>query len=298
MFPYYLYYLISRTLDRVNRSNYSWIKFMLKYYVYRANIRCLRNCEYLDPSTRIEELVGVVHFNAPDYLSLLLNSLKKFMGDPWIIIIDNGSYEVALKAVEKLIDILSRRIILLRNTAHSRRLKDHTLALNHLIYIGCKVGAERLIILDQDAILVDSLDDLRSYIPQKAILAGVRDTRNSIPLLIHPSLMILDPRYFCTVGGNASAYGPPTRYADKIWEPYYGISYRALGKIIYIDNKRLESGISAYYYKGRIVAYHAWYSSRVFLAKDILDGFNVKELLFRRKKILELFRKILEVSSN
>jgi mRNA-degrading endonuclease YafQ of YafQ-DinJ toxin-antitoxin module len=166
MIPYYLYHLNSRTLDRINRSSYSWIKFKLKYDVYRANIRCLRNCEYLDPSTKIEELVGIVHFNASGYLSLLLYSIKKFMGDPWNIIIDNGSYEGILKAIKKRIDILSRKIILLRNTAHPKRLKDHTLAPNHLIYMGCKVGAERLIILDQDTILVDPLDNLRSYIPK------------------------------------------------------------------------------------------------------------------------------------
>ncbi len=123
-------------MDKINRNNYSWIKFKLKYDAYKAHIRCPKNCESLEPRERIEEIIGIVHFNVPDYLSVLLYSIKKFIGDPWIIIIDNGSYEGILKVIMKLIDISSRRIILLRNTSYWKRLKDHTLALNHLIHIG------------------------------------------------------------------------------------------------------------------------------------------------------------------
>jgi len=43
------------------------------------------------------------------------------------------------------------------------------------------------------------------------------------------------------------------------------------------------------------VAYHTWYSSRALIAKDILDGYDVKYLLDRRKKILELFKRVLGI---
>jgi len=288
---------LSMLLERINRSHRSYIKYMLKYSLYKLGIRCAYNCGLLNDVG--EELVGIVHFNAPDYLLLNLKSLSKVLGGVKVIILDNGSFDSAYESVLAIARRFSKTVTIFRNNHLINRMRDHTMGINYIVELAGKLAIDRLIILDQDCILVDPIEDLRSRVPGEAVLAGVRDLRNSFKGFVHPSLMILDVSYFKKLGPS-SVYGPPTRFTDKIWEPYYGITYNSIGKIIYIDQTDLPMGntpfnISAYIYKGRIIAYHSWYSSRMFATKDkILDSQPVETLIARRRFLYTYLNSIID----
>jgi hypothetical protein len=179
---------------------------------------------------------------------------------------------------------------------------------------------EFAVFLDQDCILSRNLDDLLlKFRSQKDLLIiGARDYV-TIPkqhnwlmpwrflrcasTMVHPSLMIVQPKKIVNLFGQL-AFSPHPRaweYArdnKRGYEPYYSLSYRARGHILYLEPK-MHSEIpllTSYSYKDVVYAYHAWYSSRTTLlsVKNSLDGIPVSLLLNMRKKTYEYMKQIYE----
>lgn len=257
----------------------------------------------------------IVHWNAPDFLILNVEQLELIYPNSKIYILDNGSQKSSL---EELVTALSKFKNVAIFSATPKAKSDHTIGLQVLLNYSAMQQDEFSVFLDQDSILCRSIDALLlKFRSQKdLLLIGARDyvvmpkqhkrlipwdTLRSAFTMIHPSLMILQPKKIVQLFGNI-AFSPHIRAweeaRDNKWqyEPYQSISYKARGHILYLETK-MHSKIpllTSYSYKDVVYAYHAWYSSRTTLLslEDSLDGVPVSILLSIRKKVYEYMQQI------
>jgi hypothetical protein len=160
------------------------------------------------------------------------------------------------------------------------------------------------VFLDQDCILCRNLDDLLlKFRSQKDLLIiGARDYR--VPKMIHPSLMIVQPKKIVELFGQIAfsphprAWGEPRDNKGHIHynERYYSISHTFRGHILFLEAKKHSEipNLTSYSYKNVIYAYHAWYSSRttILLVQDSIDEIPVSLILNIRKKAYEYMEQI------
>jgi hypothetical protein len=237
-----------------------------------------------------------------------------------IYILDNGSQKSCL---EELVTTLKQFKNVTLFSVGPEAKSDHTTGLQVLLNYSAMQQDEFSVFLDQDSILCSSIDDLLSkFRSQKGLLLiGARDyvvmpkqynrliAWNSLReafTMVHPSLMIVQPKKIVELFGHI-AFSPHPRAweeaRDNNWhyEPYYSLSYKARGHILYLETK-MHSEIpllTSYSYKDVVYAYHAWYSSRTTLLseQDSLDGVPVSLLQSIRKKAYEHMKQIHKYSS-
>ncbi len=257
--------------------------FKCKYNHYKRNIRWV-----LKPRKFTDLVFSVIHLNAPDFLLLSILSIRKYH-DGTVIVLDNGSSH----KIRNLVVDLCRRynVALLFNVS---KFQDHVLAIQYLINMASSVGTKVLVIMDHDCILTSGIVPLiKAFTHGKYVLAGPRDyleipqthrdvlksrfLRKAYPL-VHASLMLIKPYEVVSKHGRYCTFGPKLRRFDWQYEPYHGLSYVCLGKILYLDMKMHPEIplLTAYYFKEFIVAYHAWYSSRIRLGvRNRIDGLPI-----------------------
>jgi hypothetical protein len=264
----------------------------------------------------------IVHWNAPDFLLLNIKQVKLIYPNSEIYVLDNGSQELCLKEIFGVLRQFENvRLFSVNPGAKS----DHTLGLQFLLNYSAKEQDEFSVFLDQDCILCRNLDELlMKFQSQKdLLLIGARDCvvipkqhnaeslwkgadfLRCAPKMIHPSLMILQPKRITELFGHGAFFPHPKarkEASDNKWgykpynERYYSISYRARGHILFLEPK-MHSEIpllTSYSYEDVIYAYHAWYSSRTthLSAQDSIDGIPVSSFLKIRKQAYEFMEQI------
>jgi hypothetical protein len=275
-----------------------------------------------EKSGNIGPVFCIVHWNAPDFLLLNIKQLERIYPNNEMYVLDNGSQKLCL---EELVIALKQfknvRLFSVRPEAKS----DHTLGLQFLLNYSAMQQNEFSVFLDQDCILCRTLDDLlmKFRYQKDLLLIGARDCvimpkqHNSslpwkradflrcAPKMVHPSLMILQPKKIIELFGH-NAFSPHPKAMeearDNKWgykpynERYYSISSRARGHILFLETKMHNEIplLTSYSFKDVIYAYHAWYSSRTthLSVQDSIDGIPVSLFLNIRKKAYEYMEQI------
>jgi hypothetical protein len=244
----------------------------------------------------------IVHFNAPDFLLLNIKQLNMIYPNSKIYVLDNGSQKLYL---EELVTTLRKFKNVRLLTVSPEAISDHTLGLQFLLNYSSMQQDEFSVFLDQDCILCRNLDDLLlKFGSQKDLLIiGARDSR--VPKMIHPSLMIVQPKKIVELFGKIAFSPDPMAWEeprdDKGHlhhnERYYSISYKFRKHILFLEPKEDHSEIpnlTSYSCKDVIFAYHAWYSSRTTTLSDqsLIDGIPVSRIVKIRNKAYEFMEQI------
>ncbi len=201
-----------------------------------------------------------------------------------IIVVDDGSQPTDLGRIAKI----SPRISLFRFAEGG----GHP---NALQWLYCRARAPLVVIMDQDAVLLD--DHWDSFLAEferrpELLLIGVRDQcrlRNS-PQMLHPSFILVHKERYDATLSPPFFFGPKPdegNYRFVPEEAYYAFFCKALRQnadsIQYLEQYQTHYGFGTVAYldrPDRRVIYHQWYSGRVHAFKDddILEGFRVGDL--------------------
>jgi hypothetical protein len=257
----------------------------------------------------------IVHWNAPDFLLLTVNQIELLYPNSKIYVLDNGSLQIHLTSIKTVLKKFNNVTLFTSlgcpNWAKKFGLDDmfewqsHTTGLQFLLNYSAKQSDEIAVFLDQDCILSRRVNDLFSKFGKGIILIGARDSlivpndygplkkgkTRDFPNLIHASFMILQPDRINQLFGDSSFYDRRTEslelYAGKEQpEPYHGISFRALGRIVFLESRMHDTipFLTSYAYNETVYAWHAWYSSRTIgIHSKSLDGYPVLWLREVRK---------------
>jgi hypothetical protein len=254
-----------------------------------------------EKSENIGPTFCILHWNAPDFLLLNIKQLNLIYPNSKIYVLDNGSQNLCF---QKLITAIRKFKNVRLFSVEPEAKFDHTVGLQFLMNYSATQQDEFLVFLDQDCILSRNLDDLfLKFRSQKDLLIiGARDFR--VPKMVHPSLMIAQPKKIIERFGQ-NAFSPFPRAWEEprdneghihFNERYYSISHIFRGHILFLEAKRISelSTLTSYSYKDVIYAYHAWYSSRMsnLSVQDSLDGIKVFILLNSRKNSYEYMEQI------
>src|ERR1035441_8650082 len=114
----------------------------------------------------------IAHFNAPDFLGVTLHAIRRHYHDARIIVADASSAWPEFCAAKS---ICSRYGTELHPLLDCHR---HTGLLN---YMFRKITTPLAVFLDQDCVLLESLDPLLQKVVEGVLLAGPRDERSVTP---------------------------------------------------------------------------------------------------------------------
>jgi len=220
----------------------------------------------------------LAHFNAPDFLDATLHSIRRHYPDARIMVADASSVWPEFCAAKS---VCSRQGAELHPLLNFHR---HTGLLN---YMFRKIATPLAVFLDQDCVLLESLDPLLQKMAEGILLAGPRDEmwvthpnvctqypqlRNErfrlCPQFIHASLMVMN------IGQIRGWIGRQPFRWEPAWGPhplerYYGFTERVRRKaphaILDLDSQQTGYGMgTVYLHGGRPLAYHNWFSGQVY----------------------------------
>jgi hypothetical protein len=274
----------------------------------------------------------IVHWNAPDFLFLNVNKLELLYPDCSIFVLDNGSRQKVLDEVkEKLkqfknITLFSSELkpwSLVKISGLDRVFLSytHSKGLQFLLNYAAKQQIKNAVFLDQDCILNGKVDQLIQKLSKDIWVIGAMDyvfipktyalLRRKGELLryarnmIHASFMILRPVQIRQLFGDLALieesqviklYQHAHAQPFEVVEPYYGISIRTAGRILFLETKMHDTIplMTSYSSQGIIYAWHAWFSSRMtgFSSQQTLDGLPLAWLLDARKATLEFMKQV------
>jgi hypothetical protein len=241
------------------------------------------------------------HFNAPNFLEVSLDAVRRHYRDERIIVTDASSVWSEFCAAKS---ICSRYRAELHPLLNYHR---HTGLLNYMFRrIRSPIG----IFLDQDCVLLDRLDALLEAVASGTTLVGPADemrlTHQNLcsvypkfanrcfriaPEYIHASLMVVSmPRV------RAWAKRRPFHWRDE-WgqhplERYYGftelIRRNQPEGIMSLKSCHTAYGLgTVYVHAGRPIAYHNWYSGQVYGQSGKMDSaFDADWLRAEAKRFL------------
>jgi hypothetical protein len=159
-----------------------------------------------------------------------------------------------------------------------------------LLNYSAKQSDEIAVFLDQDCIISRPIDEFFSKLGKDGILIGARQLYSpghTISRLIHPSFMILQPNRINQLFGHSSFYDKRTESLEPYArDPYHGISFKALGRILYLEPRMHDKIplLTSYVYNETICAWHSWYSARTIgINSASLDGYQISWLREVRK---------------
>lgn len=193
-----------------------------------------------EKSGNIGPVFCIVHWNAPNFLLLNIKQLERIYPNKEIYVLDNGSQKLCL---EELVTALKQfknvRLFSVRPEAKS----NHTLGPQFLLNYSVMQHNEFSVFLDQDCILCRNLDDLfMKFLFQKdLLLIGARecvrmskqhnssllwkraDFLRCAPKMVHPSLMILQPKKIIKLFGY-NAFSPHPKTIEEARDNKWGIN--------------------------------------------------------------------------
>ena len=128
--------------------------------------------------------------------------------------------------------------------------------------------------------------------------------------MVHGSFMILSPVQIRQLFGDLAliedglvikSYQQAHSQPFEVVEPYYGISIRTAGRILFLETRMHDTIplLTSYSSQGIIYAWHAWFSSRIteFSSQQTLDGLPVLWLMRTREATLEFMKHVYEETS-
>jgi hypothetical protein len=280
----------------------------------------------------------IVHWNAPDFLLLNVNQLELLYPDCSIFVLDNGSRQKDVDEVRKNLQQFNNITLFSAELKPWSLVKifgldsvflsySHSKGLQFLLNYAAKQQIETAVFLDQDCILNGRIDRLIQKLSNDVWVVGVWDyvliPENYAPLrkggellryarnMVHGSFMILRPIQIRQLFGDLSLieegsviklYQRAHAEPFQVVEPYYGLSIRTAGRILFLET-RMHNTIpllTSYSSKGIIYAWHAWYSSRAteFSGQQTLDGLPLVWLSEARKATIEFMKHVIEETSS
>jgi Glycosyl transferase family 2 len=219
----------------------------------------------------------ISHFNAPEFLDATLHSIGRFHSEARIIVADASSEW--------------HQYLAAKSVCRKHRAELHPLATRHrhtglLNYMFRQIRSRVAIFLDQDCVLLGSLDSLIQQIQSGKVLAGPRDEfrlshpdlcarfpklagqllRNR-PEFVHASLMVMDaPR---VRQWSTKPFIWRAEWGKHPLERYYGLTELVRRNqsdgVLTLDSEHTGYGLGqVYFFYGSRIAYHQWYSGQVY----------------------------------
>jgi hypothetical protein len=234
----------------------------------------------------------IAHFNSPEFLAATLDGIRKFHPGSSILVADATSDWSSYVAAKKECDRFRAE---LRPLAIQHR---HSGILNVLFR---QAKTEFAVFLDQDCILLHRLDSLLRRVEDDILLAGARDKMlvdyelrsgkkpnfkpqflRSYENYVHASLMVLKPEKIRARFGSAP-FRWKKEFGSHAHEKYHGLCHQLHeshpNKMLLIDSLHSAYGLGMVYIHDNIpLAYHNWYSGRVFKQEGTLDGLSIEWL--------------------
>jgi hypothetical protein len=230
----------------------------------------------------------IAHHNSVQFLQVCLHAIRRHHPDSRVIVADSGS------ALEQY---LGAKHACASYDAEFRPYvfrHGHTAQLNLL----CRSAkSDVAVFLDQDCVLLAPVSPLLPHLENGTLLIGPRDemwldhpnflthypalanTRlREAPDYVHASLMMTRPQTLLRKFGKSPFLCSrneiqPTSHQ---MEHYYGLCNKlhkaGNGSMRYLDSKHSPYGVGMYYeYEGKRIAYHNWYSGRVYKVRGKVD---------------------------
>jgi len=227
----------------------------------------------------------ISHFNAPDFLDATLHAIRRFHSEARIIVADASS---------EWCEYLAAKAICRRYHAELHPLAGRHRHTGLLNYMFRKIRSRVAIFLDQDCVLLASLDPLIEQIQSGKVLTGPRDEfhlshpdfcagfpklagerlRNR-PEFVHASLMVMDAPRVRRWSGKPFIWR--SEWGKHPLERYYGLTELVRRNqsegVLTLDSEHTGYGMGqVYIFDGAPVAYHQWFSGQVYGQTGKLEG--------------------------
>ncbi len=242
----------------------------------------------------------IAHFNAPGFLDATLHSIRRFHPEARVIVADASSEW--------------REFLAAKFVCRSHCAELHPLATRHrhtglLNYMFRRIRSRVAIFLDQDCLLLDSLDPLVQQIQSGKVLAGPRDEfrftqpdfcarfpklagqlLRDRPEFVHASLMVMDaPRIR---RWSSKPFNWHHEWGKHPLERYYGLTELVRrnqpGGVLMLDGRHTGYGFGqVYLFNDLPLAYHQWYSGQVYGQTSSVDGNDPDWLRAEMKRFLD-----------
>jgi hypothetical protein len=252
----------------------------------RLGAAMLSRCkQLLRPAPKASITFCIAHFNSPEFLDAALHAVRRFHPEARVMVADASSEwreYVAAKAVCR------RHRAELHPLAGKHR---HTGLLNYMFRrIRSRIG----VFLDQDCVLLASLDPVVRLIESGKILVGPRDEFRTIhpnlcgrypqmtghafrtrPEFVHASMMVMDvPR---VRQWSAKPFIWRAEWGKHPLERYYGLTelvrQNQADGVLTLDSVHTGYGLGQIYlFDGCPLAYHQWYSGQVYGQTGKMDA--------------------------
>jgi hypothetical protein len=243
-----------------------------------------------DLDSRITFLIA--HFNSPEFLAACLDAIRKYHPGSSILVADATSDWDSYLAAKKECKRFNAQM---RPLAIQHR---HSGILNFLFQ---QAKTDFAVFLDQDCILLHRLDSILETVGKEILLAGPRDKMlldyplrsgtkpdfkptflRSYQNYVHASLMVLQPEKIRAAYGS-SPFRWQKSFGDHVHEKYHGLSHQLHASqpksLLLLDSIHSSYGLGMIYLHNNVpLAYHNWYSGRVFKQQGKLDGLPIDSL--------------------
>jgi hypothetical protein len=252
----------------------------------RLGAAALFRCkQLLRPTPKTSVTFCIAHFNSPEFLAVTLHSIRRFHPDARVMVADASS---------EWREYLAAKSVCWRHSAELHPLATrhrHTGLLNYMFrQIRSRVG----IFLDQDCVLLASLDPLIRQVESGTILVGPRDEfRASHPNLcerypqmtghffrtrpefVHASLMVMDASRIRAWSNKPFIWR--AEWGKHPLERYYGMTELVRRNqpdgVLTLDSAHTGYGLGhVYTFNGSWLAYHQWYSGQVYGQAGKMDA--------------------------
>lgn len=285
--------MIRKIGDNIKPSRFTprILKIFSEKIIYTFTASRTKKHILLDGKLGGQPVFCIVHWNATDFLLLNVSQIEFLYPNSKIYILDNGSKQTEINDLKEglkrfknitLFAVAPKYPNWLSRIGADRILYTHTNGLQFLLNYAAENRDEIAVFLDQDCILYDKIDTLTAKLDEEILLVGARlDSFN----LVHASFMIMQPKRISQLFGRFSFLLKNTDPIELSYhEPYHGLSFRARGKIFFLETKRHHTipVLSSYSTANKIFAWHAWLSSRTvgYSNGDYQDGIPIS---YRRR---------------
>jgi hypothetical protein len=255
-------------------------------FIRRLGATVLFRCkQFLRPAPKASVTFCIAHFNSPEFLGATLHSIRRFHPAARVIVADASSVWPEFLAAKK---VCAKYGAEFHPLAGKHR---HTGLLN---YMFRRIRSRIAVFLDQDCVLLASLDPVIRLIESGKILIGPRDefftTHPNLcerypqmtgqafrtrPEFVHASLMVMDaPR---VRAWSIKPFIWRTEWGKHPLERYYGLTelvrQNQPDAILTLDSEHTGYGMGqVYIFNGSPVAYHQWFSGQVYGKTDKMEG--------------------------
>jgi GT2 family glycosyltransferase len=237
------------------------------------------------PAPKAPVTFCIAHFNSPEFLDATLHAVRRFHPDARVMVADASSVWREFLAAGK---VCARHGAELHPLAGKHR---HTGLLN---YMFRQIRSRVAIFLDQDCVLLASLDPLVRLVESGKVLVGPRDEFHAThpnfcgrypqasghsfrhrPEFVHASLMVMDaPRIRAW---SAKPFIWRAEWGKHPLERYYGMTELVRRNqpdgVLTLDSEHTGYGLGqVYLFEGSRIAYHQWYSGQVYGQAGKMDA--------------------------